>query len=270
MAHLAFQVPGDLDQLGHARVLHQLLELRLLLDGLFERDIERVRDEFGDLVHFGVGNVEHAADVADHAFGQHRAVGDDLGDVVLAVLLDHVLEHLVAPVHAEVHVDVRHADAFRVQEPFEQQVVGQGIEVRDPEAVGDQAAGGGTAARAHGDAVLLGIADEIPDDQEIPGKAHLFEHRDLGFEPRPCRASGSMLPLPLHRLDLLEAFLQAFPRQFGHVGFPGVALGHRESGEDGISRAASSRLQRSAIATVFEMASGTWAKDFFISSGVLT
>ena len=123
MPDLALEVERDLDQLGHARVLLELSQLRLLLHGFFQCDAQCVRHELGDLVHFGVGDVEHPADIADHALGEHGAVGDDLGHMVLAVFFGHVLQDLVAAVHAEIHVDIRHADAFGVQEPLEQQVV---------------------------------------------------------------------------------------------------------------------------------------------------
>ena len=62
--------------------------------------------------------------------------------MVLAVLVDHIVDHLAAAVHAEIHVDVGHRDPLGVQKPLEQQVVHQGIEVGDPQRVGDEAAGG--------------------------------------------------------------------------------------------------------------------------------
>ena len=211
MPDLALKASGDLDQFGHARVLHQLLELRLLLDGFFQRDVECVRDELRDLVHLGIGDVQYPAYVPDHSLGHHRAVCDDLRYVVLAVLLDHVLEDFIAPVHAEVDVDIRHADTFGVQEPFEQEVVRQGIEVRDPETVGNEASCCRAAAGTHRNAVFLGIADEVPYDQEISGKAHLFEHNDLGFEPGPIHFLIEAA-FAAHSLDLFEPFFQAFSR----------------------------------------------------------
>ena len=56
------------------------------LERLVELDPELVRDGLGDAVHLAVAVAQHPPDVADRGPGEHRAEGDDLGDVVLAVL----------------------------------------------------------------------------------------------------------------------------------------------------------------------------------------
>ncbi len=150
--------------------------------------------------------------------------------MVLPVLFGDVLQHLVAAVHAEVHVDVRHADALGVQEPLEQQVVGNGVKVRYSETVSHEAACGGAAARAHGDALFLGIADEVPDDQKIAGKAHLAEHLDLEFQPFLIRLSVDTAGAA-HSFDLREPLFKPCAAEFGHVGFARRAFGHGEVGE---------------------------------------
>ena len=58
------------------------------------------------------------------------------------------------------------------------------IDVGDAQAVGDEAAGRRAAARPDRDALLAGVADEVPDDQEVPGVPHALDHRDLVVEPR--------------------------------------------------------------------------------------
>ena len=91
----------------------------------------------------------------------------------LAVLVGDVLDDLVAPVHAEVDVEVRHAHALGVQEALEEQVVRDGIEIGDPQRVRDERARARAAARPDRDAVLLGVADEVPDDEEVARELHL-------------------------------------------------------------------------------------------------
>ena len=59
------------------------------------------------------------------------------------------------------------------------------------ERVGDDRAGGRAAAGADGDAVLLGVADEVPDDQEVGGEAHLLDHAELELEPLLAPRPGS-------------------------------------------------------------------------------
>ena len=83
----ALELLGEVDELADLRVgLDQLAELRADLERLVELDPELVRDRLGDPVDVAVAHPEDPADVADGRPGEHRAEGDDLGDVVRAVL----------------------------------------------------------------------------------------------------------------------------------------------------------------------------------------
>ena len=157
------------DVLDPRILVAHLAQHGVLVDRPLERHVERRRDLLGDPVDVGVGHVEHAADVAHHRLGLHRPEGDDLRDVLAAVLAGDVLDHLGAPPFAEVDVDIGQRHALGVEEALEQQVVVDRIDVGDAQAVGDQAAGRRAAAGADRDAVLAGVADEVPDDQEVPG-----------------------------------------------------------------------------------------------------
>ncbi len=108
------------------------------------------------------------SDVADDGPGLHRAERDDLGDVLPAVLAGDVLDDLAAATLAEVDVDIGQRDALGIQEPLEDQVEVQGIDVGDVEGVGHDAARRRSAARTDRYALLARVADEIPDDQEVP------------------------------------------------------------------------------------------------------
>ena len=65
----------------------------------------------------------HARDVAHDGARLHRAEGDDLRDVLAAVLAGDVVDDLAAPPLAEVDVDVGQRHALGVEEPLEDQVV---------------------------------------------------------------------------------------------------------------------------------------------------
>ena len=67
--------------------LDALVELRLRLARLLQRDAEFVGDQLGELVDEVEAEVEHAADVADHRLGRHGAEGGDLRHGVGAVLV---------------------------------------------------------------------------------------------------------------------------------------------------------------------------------------
>ena len=126
------QGPGHFDQPGQAPVLpHGLPETRLLVQGFLEGDLEPVGHQLGDAVHFPVRQTQGAPHVPDHRPGLHLAEGDDLGhEILAAVPPGDIPDHLLPAVGAEIHVDIRHGDALDVQEPFEQQLVGQGVQGR--------------------------------------------------------------------------------------------------------------------------------------------
>ena len=158
MAGHALQPPGDGEQLLDPLVLLlHLLEGRVLLERLGERHVERRRDSLGDAVGVGVGDVHHARDVAHDGARLHRPEGDDLGDVLAAVLAGHVLDDFAAPPLAEIDVDVGQRHPLGIEEALEDQVVGDRIDIGDAQAVGDEAAGRRAAAWP---------------DRESPARAH--------------------------------------------------------------------------------------------------
>ena len=173
-------VPGDALQLLRRvdEAPHLVVEvvgaahLGALRQGALDRHVQGVGHEPGDAVDLGVGHAEGAPDVADGRLRAHRAEGDDLRDVVVAVLLGDVADHLVAAVVGEVHVDVGHLASLDVEEALEDEAVGQRVDVGDAEAVEDDA-GGGAAAHAHGDAAAAGEEGEVADDEHVVGEAGL-------------------------------------------------------------------------------------------------
>ena len=160
-----------------------LAQLGARLHALLERDLRPLGHQLGDPVDDAVGDAHHPAGVLDRGLRLHLAEGDDLGDVAAAVLLGDVVDHALAAGHGEVDVDVGHALAARVQEALEQQRVAHRVEVGDAQAVGDQRARRRAAAGPDADAVLAGEADEVPDDQEVVGEAHLLDRPQLELEP---------------------------------------------------------------------------------------
>ena len=128
---------------------------------------DRLRDLLREAVAGAVVEAEHAGGVAGRGARRHLAEGDDLGDRLAAVLLGDVADHPLAAADREVDVDIRHRLAAGVEEALEEQVFGERVEVGDREDVGDDRARRRATARADGDAVLLRVADEVPDDQEV-------------------------------------------------------------------------------------------------------
>src|SRR5436309_2049636 len=79
----------------------------------------------------------------------HRSERDELGDAIAGVLLGDVVDATVAAVDGEVDVRVGKRLAAGVQEPLEQEVVLDRVDIRDLEAVRDERARRRAAARPH-------------------------------------------------------------------------------------------------------------------------
>ena len=217
----SFQRAGEIDEVVDLLLgVVQALELRLLLQRVIEGDAELERNELGDLVDEAIGHAQHAADVAHDGLCGHGAVRDDLRDALAAVPPGNVVDHAVAALHAEVDVEVGHGDALGIQEALEEEIVAERIEVRDAQTVGDQGAGAGAAARAHRDAVLLGPADEVGDDEEVAGEAHLADDVELALQALP-------VDLGVDGAELGQPLLEARPGLLAQEFLGGHAAGNR-------------------------------------------
>ena len=101
----------------------------------------------GEEVREVARDAEVAGDVADAGAGLHRRERHDLRHGLAAEPVDDVLQHVLAAVLGEVEVDVGRRHALGVDEALEEQVVLDGVDVRDPQQVGHDRAGGGATAR---------------------------------------------------------------------------------------------------------------------------
>ena len=146
--------------------------------------------------------------------------------MVAAIGLGRVPDHLVAEPRVEVHVDVGHRDAAGVEEALEQQVVLDGVEVGDAQAVRHCASGGRTTARTHPDAATLGVGDEVADDEEIAGEPHVLDGEQLVRDPfddgvgqRVAPALLGTLPGEVLEIGGVVGELGGPLREVGQLGF---------------------------------------------------
>ena len=191
---------------------------------------EQGRHGLGDLVAHDVGVAQHPGGIAHRGPRLDGGEGDDLGHVVGSVPFGGVLDH-VAPVPlVEVHVDVGHLDPARVEEPFEEQVVADGIDVDDLEAVGHAASGGRSPAGSDPDPPRAGEADQVPHHQEVGGEAHVGDHAELVVESGHDLGGDGVAVTVLGPLDTQVAEVGGGPLL---VGVAAELVGHREPGEAG-------------------------------------
>jgi hypothetical protein len=94
----------------------------------------------GYAVANAVGVPQDSGGIADGGARLDGRERDDLSDMVRAPTLGGVADHLAPVALVEVHVDVGHLLAARVQEPLEQQVVADRVDINYAQAVGDTAA----------------------------------------------------------------------------------------------------------------------------------
>ena len=190
--------------------------------------------ELGELVDLAERHFEHPADIAQDAARQERTEGDDLRDPVSAIALAHVSDHFVAPVLAEVDVEIRHRDAFGIEEPFEQQAKSQRIEIGDGERPGDDRACARAAPRSDRDPLRLRPLNEVGDDEEIAGELHVDD--DVEFEGEALR----IVLLRASRGQPMrgEAGAQALARLTPELLLlvESVAANNRKAGQDRLSR----------------------------------
>jgi hypothetical protein len=221
-----------IEQLLDARiaVVHRL-ELRLDAERLGDRERLRgrlPRDEVRDGLRLDRRDADAPRHVLHDALALQLRERRDLPDARLAVLLLHVRDDLVAPLHAEVDVEVGHADPLRVEEALEEEVIRDGIEVRDAHRVRDDAPRTRAAPRADGDAALLRVTDEVPHDEEVAGELHRRDDVELDLEPLRVRLAVDVLAL--HR-ELLDAAEKPLARHVAEVALGVVPLGHLEARE---------------------------------------
>ena len=132
-----------------------------------------------------------------------------MGDVVGAVEVLYVLYYAVAALIVEVHVDIRHGDAFGIEEALEEEVVLHRVQVGDAEAVGYHAAGSAASPGTYRDAVALGPVDKVLNDEEVVREAHVGDGLQLEVDAVPQVGIG---------IDLLAVALAgAFPGQVAEV-----------------------------------------------------
>ena len=182
VARHAFEFFRRVDDLAHAVIaLVEAAQLRGEGKGALQRHAQFKGHQFGDAVRFLIGHVHHPAHVADDGAGGHGAEGDDLRHVIRAVAAAHVVDHLPAALVVEVHVDIRHGNALGIEEALKEQIVLDGVDGGDAQAVGDDGTRAAAAPRPHAHAVGARVVDKIPDDEEIIHIAHAGDDAQFVF-----------------------------------------------------------------------------------------
>ena len=189
MSGKSLKSPAHVDEFADPVVLLiHLLHVRILLQRLVQSHAQLCRHHFGDGVHESVGEVHDTPHVPDHSLGLQSTEGDDLHDLIFPVLLRHVLDDFASALESEVHVDIGHGNTLRIEESLKEQIVFDGINVRDVQAVSGDTSRRASSSGPDHDVVLPGEIDVVPNDQEVIHIAHLADGVKLILQSLPQSA----------------------------------------------------------------------------------
>ena len=118
-------------------LLRELRQLRRPLKGFVDA-LGVGGNQLCDPVHQSVLHPHGTPHILHRLPALHAAEGDDLGHPVAPIAFHDVLQELLAPAVRYVGVDIGHADALRVQKALKQQVILQGVQLRDAQAPGHE------------------------------------------------------------------------------------------------------------------------------------
>ena len=185
VSHRAFQLLGVVPDFAVGVILfHQVAQVLTGGITLIQCHAGTAFDELGNLVAVAVAHIQHAGHVLDNRFGTHGTVGDDVRHGAFTVFVAHVVNHFRSAGLAEVDINIRGAHTLRVQESFENEVEGVGVDVCDFHHIGHQRTGGRTTARAHGNIVVLCPVNEVCRDEEVAWEAQLVNDAQLVIQTR--------------------------------------------------------------------------------------
>jgi len=94
-------------------------------------------DQLGDDINLIQRHRHGSAYIAHSRACLHPAEGDHLCDPVVAVFVHRISDQLLTLIVREIEVKIRHRDAARVEEPLEDELVPQGIQVGDTHRIGN-------------------------------------------------------------------------------------------------------------------------------------
>ncbi len=156
-------------------ILQKLSKFRALLAG-FLNALDVSRHGFGHLICLSSRNGKHTAHIFEGTFCAEFTKGNDLCNAFSVIALNDIFYNFASVLGTKINIDVRHAYAIGIEKTLKEKAVFKGVNLRDIQEIGDDAAGCGTSAGAHGNIVTARTVDDIFHNEEIALKAHAFDH----------------------------------------------------------------------------------------------
>src|SRR5437868_7644928 len=132
----------------------------------------------------------------------------------LAISLIHVLNHLLSLVSArKIQVNIRPFAAFFREKTLKEQFHPDRIDCRNSKGVANRAVCSRPTS-LHQDFLFAAKSNDVPDDQEVPGKMQLFDQRQ--FALYLALGAFKQIIVPFRAITVLKAFIRALSKKRIH------------------------------------------------------
>ncbi len=79
-------------------------------ESIGKMDSQNIRNQFRHPIDKPVRMPKHPSGIANHRLGCHGAEGDDLTDMIAAVLLRDIVDDFIASIHTEIDIEIWHGN----------------------------------------------------------------------------------------------------------------------------------------------------------------
>ena len=191
MSWQAFQSLTHVNQMLYLRIrLIHLTQLRIDLQGTVNGNVQLIGNHLCKRIHIRIGQIHHSSHITDDSLGSQGTEGNNLHHLFGTVFAADIINHLLSSFEAEVNINIRHGNTFRIQKSFKQQIIFNGINIGNLQAVGNDTSCRRTTSRTYHNTVLLGIVNKVPNDQEIIHIAHGPDNTKLIIQTLPKALPG--------------------------------------------------------------------------------
>ena len=169
-----------IDQIMHPRIpFIEASEFRIHLQCTINGNVEFHGHHLGHTVHLGIREIKRFSHRLNDTPRRHGTEGYDLRYRILAILFRDILNGAVALRILKIHINIRHGHTLRIQETLKEQIVFDGIDVRDSGAIAHLASRSRASSRSNPAVMSPAPVDVVPDNQNILHKAHLLDNAQL-------------------------------------------------------------------------------------------
>ena len=197
-AHVAFEHLSEAHHVADGRIfaVAGFSQFGHHLDAVLEVALQRLAVLFGHSVGYEArqmighrnGHLLDTCHILDNHLGGHSAVGDDVAHAVGTILLLYPFDNAGTSIVVEVGINIGQRDTVGVEETFEQQVILDGVDLGDAEAIGHSRTGCRATSRTYADSQLFTAgADKVRHDEEVAREAHRLHDVQLKLDAFPNR-----------------------------------------------------------------------------------